>query len=67
MVMLAEEPPTDAERPPGNTGSCLDDGRWEPETTLAGNTIALRHTSKGGNVNFADGHSPLARRPTCFT
>jgi len=58
-VMLAEEPGTDLERPPGNTGSCLDDGRWEPKSNSAGNTVALRHSRKGGNVSFADGHADL--------
>ncbi len=58
-IMLAEEPATDAERPPGNGGSCLDDGRWQPKTTMVGNSISLRHSRKGGDVNFADGHSAL--------
>jgi prepilin-type processing-associated H-X9-DG protein len=58
--MMTEEPATDAERPPGNTGSSLDDGRWEAKTTSAGNTVAVRrHSNKGGNANFADGHAQL--------
>jgi prepilin-type N-terminal cleavage/methylation domain-containing protein/prepilin-type processing-associated H-X9-DG protein len=59
-IMVTEEPATDAERPPGNTSSCLDDGRWEPEPNLTGNTVCVnRHSLKGGNVNFADGHAEL--------
>jgi prepilin-type N-terminal cleavage/methylation domain-containing protein/prepilin-type processing-associated H-X9-DG protein len=59
-IMMTEEPATDAERPPGNTGSSLDDGRWEAKTTSAGNTVAVRrHSNKGGNANFADGHAQL--------
>jgi prepilin-type N-terminal cleavage/methylation domain-containing protein/prepilin-type processing-associated H-X9-DG protein len=59
-IMLAEEPATDAERPPGCSGSSLDDGRWEPKTTMTGNAVSLRHSRKGGTMNFADGHSALA-------
>jgi prepilin-type N-terminal cleavage/methylation domain-containing protein/prepilin-type processing-associated H-X9-DG protein len=60
-IMLAEEPGTDAERPPGNTRTELEDGRWLPKapsgTTWNGKTIALRHSKVNGNVNFADGHA----------
>lgn len=56
-IMFIEEPDSDSERPPGNTGSCLDDGRADFKTTLDGNTMALRHSRKYGNVTFADGHS----------
>ncbi len=58
-LMLVEEPATDAERPPGSSGSCVDDGRWQPKATLAGNIVAVRHGRKGSNVSFADGHSAL--------
>ena len=58
--MIAEEPATQLEMPPGGTSSCLDDGRWEPKSDLSGNTVCInRHSSKGGNVNFADGHADL--------
>ena len=59
-IMLAEEPGKDGERPPATTGSCLDDGRWEPKSTLAGNTVALRHSTKNGDMAFADGHVTAA-------
>jgi prepilin-type N-terminal cleavage/methylation domain-containing protein/prepilin-type processing-associated H-X9-DG protein len=62
-IMLTEEPAAAGELPPGGsalwTGPSLDDGRWEPRTTTAGNIISLRHSKKGGNANFADGHSQL--------
>ena len=50
-IMLAEEPASAADAPPGST-VFLDDGRWLP----AGNVITIRHNKKG-NVNFADGHA----------
>jgi prepilin-type N-terminal cleavage/methylation domain-containing protein/prepilin-type processing-associated H-X9-DG protein len=56
-IMFVEEPDSDAERPPGNTGGALDDGRADFKTALTGNTMALRHSKKYGNVTFADGHS----------
>lgn len=56
-IMFIEEPNSDTERPPGNTGNCLDDGRADFKTVLSGNTMALRHSKKYGNVAFADGHS----------
>jgi len=56
-IMFIEEPDNDAERPLGNTGNALDDGRADFKTSLAGNTMALRHSKKFGNVTFADGHS----------
>ena len=56
-IMFIEEPDSDAERPPGNTGNCLDDGRADFKTDLSGNSMALRHSRKFGNVTFADGHS----------
>lgn len=59
-VMFIEEPDSDAERPPGNTGGALDDGRASFKTDLSGNTMALRHSKKYGNVTFADGHSTVA-------
>jgi len=59
-IMIAEEPSTYAEMPPGGTSSCLDDGRWEPKSSASGNTVCVnRHSSKGGNANFADGHAEL--------
>ncbi len=57
-IMLAEEPGCDAERPPGNTRTELEDGRWLPKV-INGKTIALRHNKNKGNVNFADGHAQL--------
>jgi prepilin-type N-terminal cleavage/methylation domain-containing protein/prepilin-type processing-associated H-X9-DG protein len=56
-IMFIEEPGSDFERPPGSTGSCLDDGRADFGTTKDRNTMALRHSRKTGNVTFADGHS----------
>jgi prepilin-type N-terminal cleavage/methylation domain-containing protein/prepilin-type processing-associated H-X9-DG protein len=60
-IMVIEEPVVNGERPPGFTGPCIDDGRWlaklAPDTS--GNTVALRHSRKGGNANFADGHGQL--------
>jgi len=50
-IMLAEEPASAADAPPGST-VFLDDGRWAPP----GNVITIRH-NKRGNVNFADGHA----------
>ena len=60
-IMFIEEPGSDAERPPGNTGAALDDGRANFKTAdLSGNTMALRHSRKFGNATFADGHSEAA-------
>jgi len=60
-IMVAEEPDDDAERPPGNTRTELEDGRWLPKAPTAtgwnGKTVALRHSKNNGNVNFADGHA----------
>jgi prepilin-type processing-associated H-X9-DG protein len=56
-IMFIEEPDSDSERPPGNTGAALDDGRADFKTTLDGNTMALRHSRKFGNATFGDGHS----------
>ncbi|HWC60476.1 MAG TPA: prepilin-type N-terminal cleavage/methylation domain-containing protein [Verrucomicrobiae bacterium] len=56
-IMFIEEPGSDAERPPGSTGSCLDDGRADFGTTMDRNTMALRHSRKFGNVTYADGHA----------
>jgi prepilin-type processing-associated H-X9-DG protein len=60
-IMLAEEPDDDAERPPGNTRTELEDGRWLPKApnngTWNGKTVGLRHSKSTGNVNFADGHA----------
>jgi len=63
-IMLTEEPVADSELPPGGpavwTGPFADDGRWEPKVnSTAHNLITLRHSKKGGNANFADGHSQL--------
>ncbi|HWC60043.1 MAG TPA: prepilin-type N-terminal cleavage/methylation domain-containing protein [Verrucomicrobiae bacterium] len=59
-IMVIEEPVADSEKPPGFTGPNIDDGRWLAKTnSMAGNTVALRHSRKGGNANFADGHGQL--------
>jgi prepilin-type N-terminal cleavage/methylation domain-containing protein/prepilin-type processing-associated H-X9-DG protein len=63
-IMLTEEPTAANELPPGGTatwtGPFADDGRWEPAVaSTAHNLITLRHSSKGGNANFADGHGQL--------
>jgi prepilin-type N-terminal cleavage/methylation domain-containing protein/prepilin-type processing-associated H-X9-DG protein len=50
-IMLAEEPVSTRDIPPGYT-TFADDGRWLPGP----NTITTRH-SKRGNANFADGHA----------
>jgi prepilin-type N-terminal cleavage/methylation domain-containing protein/prepilin-type processing-associated H-X9-DG protein len=59
-IMLAEEPGDDAERPPGNTRTELEDGRWLPKapsgSTWNGKTVGLRHSKANGNGSFADGH-----------
>lgn len=60
-IMLTEEPGVDAERPPGTSGTCLDDGHAEfKNNDLTGNTTALRHSKKNGIFNFADGHAQPA-------
>jgi prepilin-type N-terminal cleavage/methylation domain-containing protein/prepilin-type processing-associated H-X9-DG protein len=57
-IMLAEEPTSPAEAPPGYTGSTQpDDARWL-SSIGGGNTITLRH-SKRGNSSFADGHAQV--------
>ena len=57
-IMLAEEPTSPAEAPPGYTGSTQpDDARWL-SVIGGGNTITLRH-SKRGNSSFADGHAQI--------
>lgn len=57
-ILLAEEPTSPAEAPPGYGGSTQpDDARWLSQKG-GGNTIALRH-SKRGNSNFADGHAQV--------
>lgn len=61
-IMMVEEPAGPQEFPSGMVfgNNCLDDGRWEPKTTTAGNTIAVnRHTAGKGNVSFVDGHADL--------
>ena len=61
-IMLAEEPASYAERPPPGAAVLIDDGRWQPKVAnTTGNSISLRHSERGGNVNFADGHSELVR------
>jgi prepilin-type N-terminal cleavage/methylation domain-containing protein/prepilin-type processing-associated H-X9-DG protein len=50
-IMVAEEPVSTRDIPPGFT-TYADDGRWLPGP----NTITTRH-SKRGNANFADGHA----------
>ena len=63
-LMMTEEANYASEQPPGAAlaGSTLgpDDGRLDLQTnTLSGNLIGLRHSSKGGNCNFPDGHAAL--------
>ena len=61
-IMMVEEPAMPQEFPSGMVygNNCLDDGRWEPKNTTAGNTIAVnRHTPNKGNANFVDGHAEL--------
>jgi prepilin-type N-terminal cleavage/methylation domain-containing protein/prepilin-type processing-associated H-X9-DG protein len=65
-IMFIEEPNSDTERPPGTTGSCLDDGRAYFGTTLDRNTMALRHSRKFGNATFADGHAEAVRWQASF-
>jgi prepilin-type N-terminal cleavage/methylation domain-containing protein/prepilin-type processing-associated H-X9-DG protein len=66
-IMLAEEPATAKELWPAVTGSSEpDDGRWQPKVgVLSGNTLALRHSRKSGNVNFADGHAQASSWLIC--
>jgi prepilin-type N-terminal cleavage/methylation domain-containing protein/prepilin-type processing-associated H-X9-DG protein len=65
VIMVTEEPATTSELPPpyaaAGANNCLDDGRWEPQiNNFAGNTVCVnRHSSKGGNANFVDGHAEL--------
>jgi len=60
-IMLADEPTSNGERPPPNAAGIIDDGRWAPKiNNTTGNTLSLRHSRKGGNVNFADGHAALS-------
>lgn len=63
-IMLVEEPASQSadEIPPGATVAAtaiLDDGRWQPKNSMAGNLITTRHNRKSGNVNFADGHAQM--------
>ena len=63
-IMLTEEPVAPTELPPGGSsawsGPFADDGRWEPAVaSTAHNLITLRHSRKGGNATFADGHAQL--------
>lgn len=62
-IMLTEEPSGPADLPPGGTTTAtafLDDGRWQPKIdAMSGNLISVRHSKKGGNVNFADGHASM--------
>jgi prepilin-type N-terminal cleavage/methylation domain-containing protein/prepilin-type processing-associated H-X9-DG protein len=61
-IMLAEEPASNKERPGTGAAGLVDDGRWAPKIANAtGNAFSLRHTTRGGNANFADGHSELLR------
>jgi len=62
--MLTEEPADATEYPPGGSAvwstPFMDDGRWEPvANSTSHNLITLRHTKKGGNAAFADGHAQL--------
>jgi prepilin-type N-terminal cleavage/methylation domain-containing protein/prepilin-type processing-associated H-X9-DG protein len=66
-ILLAEEPTSTAEAPPGYTGTVApDDARWLSaigtangnSLTINGNTITMRH-SKHGNSNFVDGHAQV--------
>jgi prepilin-type N-terminal cleavage/methylation domain-containing protein/prepilin-type processing-associated H-X9-DG protein len=60
-ILFVEEPTSISELPPGTwTTPFADDGRWEPAVaSTAHNLITLRHSKKGGNANFADGHGQL--------
>jgi prepilin-type N-terminal cleavage/methylation domain-containing protein/prepilin-type processing-associated H-X9-DG protein len=59
-IMLTEEPVSADELPPGAGLSFMDDGRWEPKVaSMTHNLINVRHSKKGGNANFADGHGQL--------
>jgi prepilin-type processing-associated H-X9-DG protein len=62
-IMITEEPDCDAERPPGNSRTELEDGKWLAKaptgTGWNGKTVTLRHSKKSGNANFADGHAQL--------
>lgn len=62
-IMMTEEPAKTSELPPpyvANPPLCLDDGRWDPQPNLTGNTVCVnRHSVKGGNANFVDGHTEL--------
>jgi prepilin-type processing-associated H-X9-DG protein len=63
-LMMTEEANYASEQVPGAAaaGSSLgpDDGRLDLATnTLSGNIIGLRHSRKGGNCNFPDGHAAL--------
>lgn len=63
-IMLTEEPTEASELPPGGSsvwsGPYADDGRWDPKVgSTSGNIISVRHSKKGGNSNFADGHSQV--------
>ena len=63
-IMLVEEPVKATELPPGGsavwTSPWLDDGNWAPAVnSTAHNIISLRHSKKGGNSNFFDGHAQL--------
>jgi len=57
-MLVAEEPSTMAEMPPGLPPGTplINDGRWDPHTDNTGDTLTTRH-SKRANVLFADGHS----------
>lgn len=61
-IMHVEEPDCDAERPPGNpaTRNDLEDGSWLPKYDSTGKEVALRHSKRTGNMNFADGHAEAA-------
>jgi prepilin-type N-terminal cleavage/methylation domain-containing protein/prepilin-type processing-associated H-X9-DG protein len=63
-IMLVEEPAAVSEYPPGGaavwSSPFMDDGRWEPLAgSTAHNIITCRHSNKGGNTTFADGHAQL--------
>jgi prepilin-type N-terminal cleavage/methylation domain-containing protein/prepilin-type processing-associated H-X9-DG protein len=61
-IMLAEEPTANTERPGAGTAGLIDDGRWQPKIANAtGNTLSLRHSKRGGNAAYADGHAELTR------
>ena len=62
--MFTEEPNYISEMPPGGQAAGSnpgpDDGRMDVQIgTLGGNQVSLRHSKKGANACFVDGHAQL--------